>query len=175
MEGYLASILFFAGKFAPRNWAFCNGQLISIASNTALFSLLGTTYGGNGTTTFALPNFQGRVPIGTGTGPGLPSVNLGQLSGNPTVTLTTAQIPAHTHAATAAVAAASTNGSSATPAGNIFAASAANAYGTTANGSLAGATLTLGLAGSSQPFSVQQPTLGLNFLICQYGFFPSRN
>src|SRR6187551_745598 len=98
MDGYIAQILFFAGNFAPRNWAFCAGQLLSIASNTALFSLIGTTYGGNGTTTFALPDFRGRTAVGTGQGPGLANITLGEVAGAATTTLLVTQIPAHTHA-----------------------------------------------------------------------------
>jgi microcystin-dependent protein len=175
MEGYIAQILFFAGNFPPKYWAFCEGQLLSIASNTALFSLLGTTYGGNGTTTFALPDFRGRVPVGMGTGPGLPTITLGQVFGSTNATLTTAQMPAHTHGASAAVAVASTNGSSASPVGNIFATTAANGFGAAANGTAAAGSLTLGIAGGSQPFSIQQPTLALNFVICVNGIYPSRN
>src|SRR6188768_3694227 len=93
----------FAGNFAPRNWAFCQGQILSIAQNTALFSLLGTTYGGNGQTTFALPDFRGRVAVGTGQGPGLANITLGELSGSPTVTLTINNMPAHNHPLTGSV------------------------------------------------------------------------
>lgn len=175
MEGYIAQILFFAGNFPPKYWAFCEGQILAISSNTALFSLLGTTYGGNGTTTFALPDFRGRVPVGVGQGPGLPNISLGQRLGASTVTLLTTQMPAHTHAASAAVAVASTNGSSATPVGNIFTTAAASAYGSSANSAASAATLTLGGAGGNQAFSVQQPTLGINFVICQFGIFPARD
>jgi microcystin-dependent protein len=175
MEGYIAQILFFAGNFPPRYWAFCEGQILSIASNTALFSLIGTMYGGNGTTTFALPDFRGRVPMGMGQGPGLPDIQQGQLLGASTVTLTTLQIPSHAHSALASIAAASTNGNNASPVGNIFATSTANSYGPTANGAAAGTTLTLATTGGNQPFSVQQPTLALNFVICLNGIFPSRN
>jgi len=175
MEGYLAQILFFAGNFPPKYWAFCEGQILSISTNQALFSLLGTTFGGNGNTTFALPDFRGRVPVGMGTGPGLPNIVLGQPFGSPTATLTTAQMPPHIHSASAAVAVASTNGSSASPVGNIFATTAANGFGASANGSAAAGSLTLGIAGGSQPFSIQQPTLAVNFVICLSGFYPSRN
>jgi microcystin-dependent protein len=175
MEGYIAQILFFAGDFAPRFWAFCEGQLLPISSNQALFSLLGTTFGGNGTTNFALPDFRGRVPVGFGTGPGLPNISLGHAFGSPSATLTTAQMPPHTHGASAAVAVASTNGSSASPVGNLFATTAANAFASTSNGSAATGTLALGAAGGSQPFSIEQPTLAVNFVICLSGFYPSRN
>ncbi len=175
MEGYIAQILFFAGSFAPRNWAFCEGQIMQIASNTALFSLLGTTYGGNGTTTFALPDFRGRVPVGAGQGPGLSSVTIGEKFGSPATTLTIVQMPAHTHTAAATVAAASTNGSSASPNGNIFATTGANAFAATSNGLAAPGTLSLGVFGGNQPFTLQQPTLAINFVICLYGYYPSRN
>ncbi|MBV9786660.1 MAG: tail fiber protein, partial [Chloroflexi bacterium] len=99
MEGYIAEIRLFAGNFAPRGWAFCNGQILSIAQNTALFSLLGTTFGGNGQTTFALPDLRGRVAVSPGQGPGLPAVNLGQMAGEPTHTLIITEMPAHNHTA----------------------------------------------------------------------------
>src|SRR5215210_3177126 len=102
MEGYIAEIRLFAGNFAPRGWAFCQGQILSIASNTALFSLLGTTFGGNGQTTFALPDFRGRSPFGFGQGPGLANMNLGELAGSTSVTLTTDTIPQHNHVASSA-------------------------------------------------------------------------
>ncbi|MBL4829758.1 MAG: phage tail protein [Aliivibrio sp.] len=101
MEPYIAQITMFAGNFAPRGWAYCNGQLLSIAQNTALFSLIGTTYGGDGRTTMGLPDLRGRVPIHAGTGPGLSLRPLGQRGGTETVTLSINQMPAHTHAATA--------------------------------------------------------------------------
>ena len=95
MEAYLATILLWAANFNPRGWAFCTGQLLPISQNAALFSLLGTTYGGNGTTTFALPDFRGRVPVGVGQGPGLSDYLLGQVSGNENVTMTINQMPQH--------------------------------------------------------------------------------
>src|SRR5689334_24076195 len=98
-EPFLAEIVLFAGNFAPRGWAFCWGQILSIAQNTALFSLLGTTYGGNGQTTFALPNLASRFPIGAGQGPGLSNYTLGQLAGTESTTLTINNMPAHNHAA----------------------------------------------------------------------------
>lgn len=100
MDPLMAQIVMFAGNFAPRGWAFCQGQLLSIASYQALFSLLGTTYGGDGRTTFALPDLRGRTPIGVGTGPGLTDRRLGTKGGAETVTLNTLQIPSHTHPTT---------------------------------------------------------------------------
>ncbi|NOT56941.1 MAG: phage tail protein, partial [Deltaproteobacteria bacterium] len=98
-DPFIGEIIMFGGNFAPRGWAFCNGQLLSIAQNTALFSILGTTYGGDGRTTFALPDLRGRVPVhaGNSQGPGLPPVQLGEMAGSPSVTLTVSQMPMHNH------------------------------------------------------------------------------
>lgn len=176
----IAEIRMFAGNFAPRGWAFCQGQILSIAQNTALFSLLGTTYGGNGTTTFALPDLRGRVPVGTGQGPGLPAINLGEMSGSPTHTLISTEMPAHTHAAQVTIKTNNGAGSSSSP-GNSFPAASANRdsiySSTTDNSTLnAGATqVTVGNTGGSQPFSIMQPYLGMNFIIALEGVYPSRN
>src|SRR5438105_10342167 len=96
-EPFLGQIMLFGGNFAPRGWAFCNGQIMSIAQNTALFSLLGTTYGGDGITTFALPDLRGRAPVGQGQGPGLSNITLGEASGTESITLTIANMPGHNH------------------------------------------------------------------------------
>jgi microcystin-dependent protein len=98
MDPFIGQLMLFAGNFAPRGWAFCNGQLLPINQNTALFSLLGTTYGGDGRNTFGLPDLRGRVPIGMGQGPGFANIQQGEMAGSPTVTLTSAQMPAHNHA-----------------------------------------------------------------------------
>jgi microcystin-dependent protein len=100
MDPIIGQLMLFAGNFAPRGWAFCNGQLLSIAQNSALFSLLGTTYGGDGRNTFGLPDLRGRVPIGMGQGPGFANIQQGEMAGSPTVTLTAAQMPQHNHAVT---------------------------------------------------------------------------
>ncbi len=177
MEGYLAQIIMFAGNFAPQSWAFCYGQLQSIAQNSALFALIGTFYGGDGQTTFALPDLRGRVPVGTGQGPGLPNIDLGELSGTPSTTLTVNQMPAHNHTATTNVGVSSSNTTSEEAAGNILANQAQNFYAgsATANGSLGGVTTTVNLNGGNQPVNTMQPYLGMNYIICLYGIFPSRN
>ena len=180
MEGTIAEIRMFAGTFAPRNWAFCNGQIMSIVQNTALFSLIGTTYGGNGQTTFALPDLRSRVPRGTGQGPGLTNVNLGEVSGTETVTLLTTQMPAHTHSATVAVN--QNPGTSANPVGNFLAGgvdATANPIPTyaaaAAGGNLNASSVNIGIAGNSQPVPHLNPYLGMNYIICLFGIFPSRN
>src|SRR5260221_7436069 len=117
----LATIFMFAGNFAPRGYMFCQGQLLAISQNAALFSLLGTTYGGNGTTTFGLPDLRGRLPVGMGAGPGLPPVEQGEMAGSPTVTLTQNSMPAHTHTIAITInAAADGRPSSDTPAGSVL-------------------------------------------------------
>jgi microcystin-dependent protein len=172
-EAYIGSIVLFAGNFAPRGWAFCQGQLLSISTNTALFSILGTTYGGNGQTTFALPDLRGRVPVGQGQGPGLTPVTLGEQVGSEKVTLTQSQMPAHTHVvACDKTAAGNWDPTNAYP-GNPGELSGANLYGPTANGTMAPNMISP--AGGSQPVSIQQPSLGLNYIICTEGIFPSRN
>lgn len=178
MEGYIAQIIMFGGNFAPRNWAFCNGQLLSIAQNTALFSLLGTTYGGNGQTTFALPDLRGRAPIHPGQGPGLSNRFLGQLGGTETNTLTVANMPAHNHGVTLKAEAAA--GNTANPTNNllaisvnqdrIYAASDPNVEIAMHPDSIAQNNV-----GSNQPFNNMMPYLGSNYIIALQGIFPSRN
>lgn len=179
MEGTIAEIRLFAGNFPPQTWAFCAGQIQSIAQNTALFALVGTIYGGNGQTTFALPDFRGRMPVGTGTGPGLPTIQLGEASGFPTVTLTTANMPAHNHVITGSLSMGAKNGAgnSISPTGNYPAQGAANAYSSTQDAQMAplSGSLTTSVTGSNQPISIMPPYLGMNFIICLFGIFPSRN
>lgn len=177
MEGYIAQIIMFAGNFAPRSWAFCQGQILSIAQNTALFSLLGTTYGGNGQTTFALPDLRSRVPIGTGQGPGLANIDLGEQAGTETVTLLISNMPAHTHTFTPKVQVASVNPTLESPAGNVLTTSNNDQYRNVAaaNGSLGGSNVIIGNTGNNQPLSIRQPFTGVNFVICLQGIYPSRN
>ena len=167
-EPFIAQITLFAGNFAPRGWAFCSGQILPIAQNTALFSLLGTTYGGNGQTTFALPDLRGRVAIQPGQGPGLSPVNLGEAGGSETETLTVNQLPSHSHLAAATQAAQT----STRPAENVP--SAGGAYASTSDGSMLNPSF-IQSAGGSQPFDVRQPYLGVNYIIALEGIFPSRN
>ena len=168
-EPFIAEIIMFAGNFAPRGWAFCSGQILAIAQNTALFSLLGTTYGGNGQTTFALPDLRGRVPMHPFQGPGLSPRNLGEMGGTETVTLITTQMPAHNHAA----ACSGNDANLGLAEGNFLATTATNTYASTGGSALNAATI--GSAGGSQPHNNLQPFLCVNFIIAIQGIFPSRN
>jgi microcystin-dependent protein len=174
-DQYLAEIRIWAGNFAPQGWAFCNGQLLPIRQNTALFSLLGTTYGGDGVQTFALPNFQGRIPLHWGNGPGLTPYAPGAVTGSENVTLLSTQMPAHTHPAMASNAAAA----EATPDNNLWAVpvDSTGTPGAGFNPSPANAALSptaIGITGGSQPHSNVQPVLALTFIIALEGVFPSR-
>jgi len=179
MEGTIATIMMFAGNFAPRNWAYCNGQLMAIAQNTALFSILGTTYGGDGRVTFGLPNLQGRVAVGAGQGPGLSYYDLGQTAGAESATMLSTQMPSHTHTAGAVAIDLTTNAANSTQAnGNILASPTADTYataGTTPAINYGGFAATAAPVGGSQPFSIMQPFLGMNYVICLFGVFPVRN
>ncbi len=160
-----------AFDFAPQGWAMCNGQILSIQQNIALFSLLGTTYGGDGVRTFALPNLQSRVPLHFGTGPGLLTYQLGEMAGVESVTLTPQQMPAHSHAVNCD----SGKGNKPAPAGNYPAADAAGVtaeYAAIANSTMNPAMLAQ--AGGSQPHENRQPSLVLNWIIALQGIFPSR-
>jgi microcystin-dependent protein len=169
---FLAEIRLFAGNFAPDGWAFCNGQILSIAPNTALFSLLGTTYGGNGTTTFALPDLRGRIPIhaGASAGPGLSPRSPGERAGAENHTLTLAELPAHAHAARASTFTATLPGPA--PAG----VPAMNPAGIPMWGdtpALPMSIAALGNAGSGQSHTNLQPFLALNYIIGLEGQYPT--
>ena len=167
-EPFLGEIRIFGFNFPPRGWALCNGQIISIAQNTALFSLLGISFGGNGQTTFGLPNLQSRVPVHFGQGPGLSNYIIGQQGGSETVTLTTQEMPAHNHPAGAnSGGATATRPSGAVPAGG-------GAYAATSDGTVMNNAF-IGPAGGSQPHQNLQPYLAVNFSIALEGIFPSRN
>ncbi|MFN3849082.1 MAG: phage tail protein [Spirosomataceae bacterium] len=175
MEGTLAEIRMFAGNFPPRGWFFCQGQLLSIAQNTALFSLLGTTFGGNGQTTFGLPDFRGRVAVGTGQGPGLSSYQLGQAAGTETNTILIPNMPAHNHQMQAS-GDGPTQGtaSGASLASSTRSTSVPNIYVSGAPNQVPMASATT-VAGGSQPMNNLQPYLGMNYIICSEGIYPSRN
>jgi microcystin-dependent protein len=163
-------------NFAPVGWALCNGQLMSISQNTALFSLLGTTYGGNGTTNFALPNFQGSAPLNFGQGTGLSNYVLGQTGGESQMTLTPAQLPAHNHN----VSGNGGNGDVNTPAGNAWARphlgkTPINIYNASAGSGLTMHPQAFALAGGGLPHNNMPPYLTMNFIIALQGIFPSRS
>jgi microcystin-dependent protein len=182
MEGTLAEIRMFAGNFAPRGWQYCGGQLLPIAQWTAVFALVGTTYGGNGQTTFGIPDFRGRVAVGAqfSTGPGLPTVDLGEMAGSENVTLLSINLPAHNHqvtgnvtvqAATDGVLGSDAAGRNIGP-GNFY---ATPAPGDVANLAPVAVNLPTTIAGSNAPVSIVQPYLGMNYIFCVEGIFPSRN
>ncbi len=181
-EPFIGTIQAYGFNFAPRGWATCSGQQMAIQQNTALFSLLGTYYGGNGQTTFGLPDLRGRVAVGQGQGPGLSPYDMGEMTGSETVTLTINEMPAHTHpliATTTAATATAPSGTEVLAAPNgedanlgavtvkMYAPSDAN------NKQLA--PQSIGIAGGSQPFSILQPLLCVNYSIALEGIFPSRN
>ncbi len=159
-EGTLGEIRLFAGTFAPRGWEFCHGQLISISSNTALFSLLGTTYGGDGMRTFALPDLRGRVPVGVRQGPGLTNRVLGESGGSESHTLIATELPSHSHTLTTAGGVGGVSDSGKT----VAAGSAEGTVGKVATS----------IEGSSRPHNNMPPYLGLNYVICMEGYYPSR-
>jgi microcystin-dependent protein len=166
-EPYLGEIRMFGGNYAPLGWAFCNGQLLPISQNDALFSLIGTTYGGDGQTTFALPDLRGRVPIHQGT-----ANPIGSAAGSETVTLTQSQMPQHTHAALGS--GSEVEGSS--PAGSVFAAGTDTPFYAPFNPSKAVAmsAAVVGSSGGSQPHENMQPYLCVSFIIALEGIFPSQ-
>ncbi|MDN3671082.1 tail fiber protein [Echinicola jeungdonensis] len=193
MEEFIGVIKLFAGNFAPRGWAFCEGQLMSISQNTALFSILGTTYGGDGRTTFALPDLRGRVPIGPGRGPGLSDYREGAKGGSETNTLTILNMPAHNHAAVvnefrANIMASNQEGTEETPGTNGAATLAASTNGGRGidiynsdapnvalnTGTDGSANVTIGNTGGSQPINNVQPYTAINYIICMQGIFPPR-
>lgn len=182
MDPYLAIILLFGGNFAMRGFQLCNGQLMAISQNAALFSLLGTYYGGNGTSTFALPDLRGRVAIQQGQAPGLSSYTIGQQSGRSGIALSSLNIPAHNHLLNAAASIAGTN----SPANGVLAeppkkgsgpsAKAPSFYTNAAPGTtLNTAAIGVNAGGGSVPFQNQMPYLGVTHVIATQGVFPSRN
>lgn len=178
MDGTIGEIRLFATSFAPRNWAYCDGSLLAIRSNTALFSILGTTYGGDGISTFALPNLAGRSAVGSGQGPGLSYYTLGEMTGVNAVTLTLMNLPPHTHTATGniVIPAFSEEGDSGTPTDNVLAAKTGmySSQGSDSTTKPVPVTMQVGIAGGSLPINITQPSIGMNYIICLYGDFPPR-
>lgn len=192
-ECFIGEVRMFAGNFAPRGWALAQGQLLPVAQNTALFSILGTTYGGDGRTTFALPDLRGRVAIGAGRGPGLTDRRIGQTGGAESTTLTAAQMPSHNHAAqttsqtTTTLSASAAAANNTAPNGHVLGATRRNAE-IYASDSAPGAAMAAGAAqsttssttqigntGGGQPFDALQPYAVLNHIICLQGTYPSRS
>ncbi|MEY9092535.1 phage tail protein [Paenibacillus sp. RC84] len=177
-DAYLGEIRIFAGNYAPRDWAFCNGQLMQVRQYTALFAILGMQYGGDGKTTFALPNLMGKAPMHQGAGQGLTPRVVGQSVGSPTETLLTTEIPSHTHVPQSVNAV----GSDTNPTGNFWAQSPAegrpgrekqrNLYDPTPTVQMS--PVNLSVTGGSQPHNNMQPFLAMNYIICLSGEFPPR-
>lgn len=170
IEPFIGEVILFGGNFAPRGWALCEGQLLQIGSHTALFSILGTTYGGDGETTFGLPDLRGRTPIGPGNGPGLSTYNLGQKGGAEQTVLTTSQLPAHTHQLLAHEGL----GGNHMPMGlNIASNPRHRTFGKEANVPMS--SNALAHTGAGQPHDNRQPFLAMNYIIALVGVFPSEN
>ena len=171
-DSIIGEIRMFAGNFAPTGWAFCQGQLLPIAQNQALFSLLGTTYGGDGRTSFALPDLRGRVPVGFGQGPGLSNRVIGDQFGSELVTLNINQMPSHNHTVNAVT----TEGNQNLPTNSLPAnTKTLDKEYSDANANTTMKATMVNPTGGSQPFGVSQPSLGVNFIIALQGIYPSRN
>ncbi|MEM0998250.1 MAG: tail fiber protein [Bacteroidota bacterium] len=185
MEGFIGEVRMFAGNFAPRSWAFCEGQLLAIAQNSALFSILGTTYGGDGRTTFALPDLRGRAPIGQGNGPGLSDRRLGAKGGQATVTLTVSQIPAHSHSATLQAnktVPVTDNPNNAYPGPIVGRANTAPpatiqaaAYANSTNVTMKSDAVVVDNTGGNQSINIMQPYIPIYYIIALFGVYPSRS
>ena len=173
-EPFIGQVTMFAGNFAPRGWALCDGQLLAISSNQALFSILGTTYGGDGRTTFALPGLRGRTPIHQGSGPGLPPYALGQKGGAESVVLTTNELPQHTHTIGNLRAAASPADAS-VPTGNSLGMAPAYNSGSPSVDMHAGSVGPFGNTGGNVAHPNMPPYLAINYIIALIGLFPSRS
>jgi microcystin-dependent protein len=179
MDNYLGEIRIFAGNYAPEGWAFCKGQLVPISENDALFALIGTTYGGDGQSTFALPNLQSRVAVGQGQSVQGTNYTMGMAAGVETVTVLTPQLPVHQHQILNAAITAITGGTGQTTPGNaFFSDTGASAYATTNSGQKLNASAVTGQstpAGGGQPHNNIQPVLAMNYIIALQGIYPSSN
>ena len=174
-DPFIGEIRLFAGNFAPVGWQFCDGSLQSIDQNTTLYSVIGTTYGGDGVQTFGLPNLNGRVAIQPGQGPGLSNYTLGQMGGTETTTLSVNQIPAHSHTITVVQPVLADEGTSNVPTTRYPAAIGKNNYTSISTGISATLPATATSTGSGQPINNMQPYLGLNYIICVEGIYPAQN
>ena len=181
MEPFLGQIMLFGGNFAPRGWALCHGQLLPISQYSALFSLLGTTYGGDGRTTFGLPDLRGRAPIGVGHGAGLSTITWGERGGAETHRLSVTEMPSHDHSGstlTGTVGCNEEDGDKEEAAGNTFGNTSANPYNSNAvdnhmsSVSISGST---GKSGGSTPFNIRNPYIGITYVIALQGIYPSRS
>ncbi len=191
MEGYIGEIRMFAGNFAPLNWAFCNGQLMPINTNQALFSIIGTIYGGDGRTNFALPDLRGRAPIGPGSAPGLSNIREGQQGGQELQTLTINNMPSHNHPAELTGITGTINcgvgfgSDSADPSGKYpgkVTGGSPNIYNSTSGETMAadaislnGGNVAVGNNGNGQSFDIRNPYVGIYYIVCLQGIFPSRS
>lgn len=173
MDPFLAQIVMFAGNFAPRGWAFCDGQLLSINANQALFSLLGTIYGGDGRTSFALPDLRGRAPVHAGHGPGLSDIKLGQRGGLEQINLNLLNLPSHSHTGEVKVSTAAPDDD--TPSSSVSIGASEIFTSSSANTALSSGSILLNNTGGQQPFPSRNPFLGVNYIIAMQGVFPSRN
>ncbi|NDW10798.1 phage tail protein [Dysgonomonas sp. 520] len=175
VDTYIGEIRMFAGNFAPAGWAFCNGQILPISQNSALFSIIGTTYGGDGKTNFALPNLQGRAPLQPGQGEGLSLYQLGEQGGSETVTLLQSELPSHTHIVTVTQPEIKTAGTSDDPTGKYPAVSIVTPYGTTSDTTMAAPDVSVSPSGGgNQPMNNMQPYLTVNYIIALQGIYPPR-
>jgi microcystin-dependent protein len=180
MEGTMAVITPVAYNFTPKYWGQCNGQLLAISTNSALFSLLGVTYGGNGSTTFALPDLRGRSAVGPGTSTIGTTYQLGEVGGSPTSTMGMSNMPSHNHngVINLSMGAANSPGADTVAENNNIGSGVANSFSSNDNVLMAKPLTiqaSIGAAGGSQPFNVLSPYLAVNFVICMYGIYPSRN
>lgn len=169
-DPYVGEIRVFAGNFAPSGWALCDGSALQISGNETLFDLIGTTYGGDGVSTFNLPDLRGRVPLGAGSASGLSTRALGEKGGAEAVTVLQTQLPAHTHLFAASGAATTSS-----PAGNLYAAASVAGFAAPGGSTVSLAPQTLDPAGGSQPHENMSPFLGLTFMIALVGIFPSQS
>lgn len=182
MEPFIGQVMLFAGNFAPRGWAFCHGQLLPISGNEALFSLIGTTYGGDGRTTFGLPDLQGRSVVGTGNGPGLTPTPWGARGGAESHTLNVLEMPSHNHMVgtlSGTIGCNEEDGTTDEPTGNTFGVSSnGTPYNADANDRTLGQVVMSGetaLQGGNRSFGIRNPFLSMNYVIALQGIYPSRS